>query len=212
MVNLDRKKVEIPPIKKNYAIPEVYEQLGIMQHNKCYLCETKEFSPDNFHIEHFIPHQNNETLKYDWDNLFLACGDTCNYYKGTITDILNPCNEDVENLIHYELSYIDHIPEFYSADESNSKILNTCHLLNKIHNGNNEKSKLKTASLRNAIDRRAKELLIAIKSFYKATTESNEIEKQKAKNKIEKIVSRNAPYTMLMRSIARKDNFEYLFD
>ena len=213
MLNFDRNSVEIPEIKKNHKTPFIYKQLGLMQRNKCYLCEETKNAPENFHIEHFIPHKEDEKLKFDWNNLFLTCVD-CNLYKGTQTNILNPCNNehDVEHDIIYKLTMIDHLPRFYASDENNPLIVNTCKLLDKIHNGDNNKSKNKTSSLRNAIDRRVKELLIVMLNFNYAITQNLVVEKQKAEREIKDIVSRNAPYTMLMRSLAIKYEFQYLFD
>ena len=119
---------------------------------------------------------------------------------------------DVEKLISYELTLIDYIPHFHSVNEKNLLIKNTCDLLEKIHNGNKQDSINKTASLRNAIGRRTKELLYAIKDYFKARVSKQNVEKQKAEQKIKEIVSRKSPYTMLMRSVALQDGFEYLFD
>ena len=214
MLNCNRDIVEKPIIKKQYRTPEVLEKLGVIFHNKCFLCETKEYKPDNFEIEHLKPHKGNEKLKYDWNNLYLACGGTCNQYKSSFENILAPCNieHDVEKFIIYELEYIDKRPHFYSSNEKNILIKNTCDLLEKIHNGNNSAAINKTAALREAIRERAVKLLLAIKNYYKAKTNNSNIEKQKNERLIKEIVSRKSPYTMLMRSLAIKDNFKYLFD
>ncbi len=214
MLNYDRNIVKAPTIKKQHRTTEILDKLGIIFNNKCFLCEERYFRPSSLQVEHFKPHKGNEALKYDWNNLYLACGDTCNQYKGSFENILDPCNleHNVENFIIYELTFIDHIPHFFSADENNILIKNTCDLLEKIHNGDKQDSINKTASLRNAIDRRAKELLFAIKDYFKAIQTNKNIEKQRAEQKIKEIASRKSPYTMLMRSIAVQDGFEYLFD
>ena len=47
--------------------------------NKCYICERKDIADIN--VEHFKPHRNkNRDLKFDWNNLFYACGH-CNNIK-----------------------------------------------------------------------------------------------------------------------------------
>ena len=215
MLNYNRNIVEPPIIKKKCRTSDVLEKLGIVFNNKCFLCETKKNQPDNFQIEHLRPHKGeDEKLEFDWNNLYLACGDTCNQYKGSYENILDPCNEkhNVEKFISYELTQIDFVPHFYSNDASNLLIKNTCDLLEKIHNGDKKDSINKTASLRNAIDRRAKELLNAIKNYFKAKEKELSLDKQRAEQIIKEIVSRKSPYTMLMRSEASKDEFEYLFD
>ena len=214
MLNYDRNIVEAPTIKNKYRTTEILEKLGLLFDNKCFLCETQKEKPNNFQVEHFIPHKNKAQLKFDWNNLFLACGDTCNQYKSTTENILDPCKpeHDVEKNIIYELTPIDLIPHFYAIDEKNTLIKNTCDLLEKIHNGTNEDSINKTASLRNAIKRRAIELLQATKEYFKAISQEENIEKQKAEKIIKKIISRKSPYTMLLRSIATQDGFKNLFD
>ncbi|MGB1249943.1 MAG: hypothetical protein ACPG8W_04870 [Candidatus Promineifilaceae bacterium] len=216
MINFDRNSVAAPHIGAGYQTSQaVYNALEELFHNKCYLCETWRDSATNFQIEHFHPHKGDASLKYNWDNLFLACGDTCNQYKSTQIDILNPCdpNHNVEEDICYVLTPIDYEPKFSATDSSNILAANTSELLEHLHHGKRDwKSKSKTRSLRNAIRRRTTELLTATKSYYQADNRGDESAKQLALNRIADIVSRKAPFTMLMRSEAKKDGFEFLFD
>ena len=85
MINI--KKSEHPPkclseekkkANGDYKCGEVLDRLKEDFHNKCYLCEEKE--PSTINVEHFIPHQGNKDLKFDWKNLFWACGH-CNNTK-----------------------------------------------------------------------------------------------------------------------------------
>ncbi len=203
MLNYDRSTVKAPIIKKKYNTDEVYDALELLFKNKCFLCEQKRNSARNFDIDHFIPHKKDDKLKFDWNNLFLCCRD-CNQYKGTLENILNPCdpNEDVEKLIEYYIVPVDDIPHFYPSDPSNIKIVNTCNLLEKIHNGDNPNSVNKTASLRNVIKRRVDELKIAILNYHRYGKERKPKEEYKALQKIKEICSRKSSYTMLMRSEA----------
>ena len=88
-------------------------------------------------------------------------------------------------------------------------IQNTCDLLEKIHNGHDEKSIKKTAELRLNIRNKATTLVNAIVAYYRAENKDS-VAQQKAIKTIKKIVSRQSAYTMLMRSIAY--GFEDLFD
>ena len=215
MINVDRSIVPVPTIRKNYTEQvELYEVLGKIFLNKCYLCETYEPNPTCFEIEHFIPHKGDLKLKYQWENIYLACGEPCNSYKGTILDLLDPCNpaHDVERSIIYEVTPVEHEPHFYALEEQNPTIVNTCNLLENIHNGHHEKSKGKTSSLRNAIKRRVTELKNEMLAHYRAKESSKSVDRQRAEQRIRKIVSRKSPYTMLMRSIAKEHGFDYLFD
>jgi len=210
MIKVDRHKIKSPRIGNNYRTPEILEALGKIFYNKCYLCEIKKEHPDNFEIDHFIPVK--KTLRYEWKNLYLCCAE-CNSYKSDkFVNILDPCQDDVENLIIYALTPIDHAPRFYSSKGHNKKINNTIRLLDKVHHGNDAKSIHKTASLRNAIDRRAKQLMQAMLDFFRAKAKEDELVQQKSLREIKEMVSRYAPYTMLMRSLAKEYNFEELFD
>ncbi len=201
MINFDRATVKAPDIKKSYRTQPIYDALENLFYNKCYLCETQRPDPRNFEIEHFIAHGGDETLKYSWANLYLACGGTCNQYKGN-KEILNPCNpkEDVEQLIKYEFT-IELTPEFYPAEPENKKAVITCQLLHKIHNGDDAKSMRKTFDLRQAIQIRADQLKNAIITFYRSGKSGDDFNEHKALEKIKQICSRQKPYTMLMRTI-----------
>lgn len=215
MINFDRTKAQAPTIKRSYKTKQIYDALGIVFYNKCYLCETKYLSSRKPNIEHFKAHKGDEDLKYQWKNLYLACGD-CNQYKRDL-EILDPCNpdEDVETLILYELVPFGYIPTFTPSHPANSKIVATCNLLDKIHNGHDEHSELKTRDLRNAIRKRAAELIDTTLNYYKAA-ENEEAKKYKALQKIKKMCGRRSPYTMLMRAVVlrvmKEKDLQGLFD
>ena len=84
-----------------YDKPDVIQQLRKDFHNKCYICEMKDLQDPN--VEHLIPHKNgkNIEMKFDWENLFWACGH-CNgiknngkYDKG----IIDCCKIDPERIM-----------------------------------------------------------------------------------------------------------------
>jgi len=219
MIYFDRTKAQAPIINKNYKTEQIYDALEIVFGNKCYLCETWQPDPRNFDIEHFKAHGNDPFLKYLWINLYLACGGTCNQYKSD-AEILDPCNpdENVETLIIYEYTSTAQkiILRFHPKDPNNQKVVNTCNLLDKIHNGSNPKSVRKTAALRLAIRNRAEQLYKAIIKYYKEGKDGNEFEEAIALRKIKRICSRYSPYTMLMRAVATDEmkpkDLQNLFD
>lgn len=220
MINADRTVVATPAIRKNYRTKAVYDALDEVFGPKCYLCEATKKSIDNFEIEHFIPHKGDETLKFDWDNLFPACGgshEPCNQIKGVFEEpILNPCNpaHDVEKEIVYELTKIKHEPRFFPNPTSTNLTLatNTCNLLNKIHYGENPKMSRKTAALRENIRNRTAELFEEMMSEHKAIINQDALVQTRALDAIRRIVSRRAPFTMLMRSVAAEHGYAHLFD
>ena len=78
---------------KNYRDPTIVRQLQKDFYSKCYLCEQKHMGDIN--VEHFIAHKNdNDELKYDWNNLYNVCI-RCNSIKGQrFNDLLDCCNHE----------------------------------------------------------------------------------------------------------------------
>ncbi|HHX8374254.1 TPA: HNH endonuclease [Vibrio alginolyticus] len=76
-----------------YNTPEVVERLYDMFHGKCYLCEQADL--DAPEIEHFEPHMGDDTLKYDWENLYYSCA-RCNSIKGTRhRNLIDCCSSEI---------------------------------------------------------------------------------------------------------------------
>lgn len=95
MFNVTRTYPAPNSIKKNqYNKEDVLAALRRMFFDKCYLCER-----DNIHdaeVEHFIPHQSNKALKFDWDNLYYSCS-RCNSIKSnTHVNLLDCANASID--------------------------------------------------------------------------------------------------------------------
>lgn len=84
----------------DYKCGNVLERLKNDFKNKCYLCEDKGIR--KIEIEHFAPHQGDIDLKFDWHNLFFACGHCNNTKIAKYDDILN-CT--LENEIEAKIKY-----------------------------------------------------------------------------------------------------------
>jgi hypothetical protein len=124
--------------------------------NKCYICEDK---PKNPVTEHIIPHKGNKVLKYDWNNLLLAC-DYCNNIKGDKYDnVINPLKCDPEK--HIRL-YIEDLKGTVTVEalDTNANTLQTAELLDYVYNGG--KTDKKTSG---SINFRKEQLLPDIKWF-----------------------------------------------
>lgn len=67
-------------INGSYNKPDVVERLISDFNNKCYICEIDKLQDPQ--VEHLKPHFDgkNKELRFDWNNLFLACGH-CNSVK-----------------------------------------------------------------------------------------------------------------------------------
>lgn len=87
----------------DYKTPKVLDQIKEDFKNKCYICEMK--NPPVINVEHFIPHKDDHTLKFQWDNLFYACGHCNNIKLAKYNNILNCTNlkDDVENVIRLKM-------------------------------------------------------------------------------------------------------------
>ena len=55
----------------DYRNGVVFDTLVEDCHCKCYICEDKT---TDINVEHIVPHRSDVALRYDWNNLFLACG------------------------------------------------------------------------------------------------------------------------------------------
>jgi hypothetical protein len=127
-------------VTRNLQMPDDPQKIILvlkeMFYNKCYLCEDELSDPD---IEHFIPHEGDDTKKFDWNNMYYACR-RCNRIKGTLTDILDCCDPsiDVFRAVKCKCPSNPDDDVFIEAQSNNNqKIINTAKLLNRCYNENN---------------------------------------------------------------------------
>jgi hypothetical protein len=173
---------------------------------KCYLTEKKFVSSYEMDIEHFLSKNFNEfpELRYEWTNLYPADHDA-NMVKPRITPeggYLDPCHpdDDVENELFYWLDFGGRTCHFEAINKTNIKAVNTAELLNKIHNGNDAVSKLKTGGLRKALFDKRDEVNKAIISWLSAKSSGNKHLEMRQATLIKHLLSRQASFTMLIRS------------
>lgn len=65
----------------------------------CYICENKQIT--SYQIEHLAPHHGNMDLKFDWNNLFLACAHCNNAKLDKFDPIIDCTKENVEELMSH---------------------------------------------------------------------------------------------------------------
>ena len=134
-------KSPLPPgvnIASEYAYQqgEAFDILVDDCHSKCYICEDK---PTKINVEHIAPHRNDPELKYDWANLFIACGH-CNSIKGTqFNNILDPTKCDPEEYIALSIDPTEDFVGLVKIEtlKSDSSTEQTVELLQKVYNGIN---------------------------------------------------------------------------
>lgn len=182
-----------------YSKPEVFEALKLVFNKKCYICENKNVT--TYNIEHFRPHKGDINLKFNFDNLLLACGHCNNIKLGNYENILDCSKVDIDELIAFrkkgnfiwdekiEIEPLDHTLEI---DE-------TVELLTKVYEGTTEMKKLEAANIR-------KELRKEIANFIEAINEyeiSEGDDKEDAEMLIKKQLKPNSPFTAFKRWIIR---------
>lgn len=177
-------------------------------HSKCYL--TEQWFPNSWclDVEHFISQTEDPTLRYNWTNLYPA-EHRANKMKPRATPdggYLDPCNpnHDVENEILYSVGVMAQNINFAPADNTSSKALNTTELLNRIHNGHDENTKLATAGLRLEIQKKYDLILNLIIDWLACT--DNKL-KHQYELQIKSHLSRKSSFTMLMRSMPAVINY-----
>ncbi len=196
MINIDRSISPSPPSlisQKEYRSDDVLDALYALFLKKCYLTEQQFGFRNNMQIDHFIPHQNQANLKFNWSNLYPA-HQRANLLKSDANpagSYLDPChpNDDVERDIVYSVE-VGGAVFFHPCNDSNVKAANTAALLSKVHLELSEPIRLKHHAVVYAVAkwRSAQQLL----------------DKQKlaeAELELRLLLSRKASFTMLMRSI-----------
>lgn len=209
MVNVDRTIVTAPNVGTDWRSDEVMEALGIVFMNKCYICERKYPSPYHFAVDHFIMQGEDGMLIYVWTNLYLCCHH-CNGARAKKTPsggYLDPCNpaDDVEQLILYNLApYEFDKPTFVPSDSNPSeKVTNTINQLKKCHYGS-RKTSMKYAAIREVIANQAKKLVTLMLEARIAVEKNDKKEAAQKNTEIDMMLSIDAPFTMLMRSVAER--------
>lgn len=173
-----RKSTDTPPSLQvenchHYDGQDVQDLLYSDQHGKCYLCEQETHK--SFQIEHFKPKETGyfPELKYDWTNLFLACG-YCNGRKSNSYEILNPLNHNIEEIIAHRIDIYSKKVEFVSEtiDENTN---DTVELLNKLFNG---KSNIRDVKGKILFDDLNREISYFIKMLLNYRSDTSPINRQ----------------------------------
>jgi len=197
-----KKSYPSPIVGKNYNTPEVVKQLEQDFFNKCYICEIKK--PTTVNIEHFIAHKGDESLKYNWDNLFLSCGH-CNNSKLEKFDNLLNCTilaDKVDVALHYYCNPMPKEKPIFKILTPSDKANQTKELLEKCFNG--EHTGQKTLESSNLRDSLLKEILVFQKLLFEYFECSD---KEYFLNKIKEHLSNRSSFTAFKRWIIRDNSY-----
>ena len=200
MINIKRT-IPSPASLDAQSFIGVKEALIKMQANKCYLCERKD--PDTSQIEHFIPINKKEELKYVWSNLFLAC-DHCNSIKNNVSDgkentldILN-CTDFstiISDVIHFycEGKPREKLTISPASDEPSQNIVDSAFLLNSIYNYHSESLAFDAKVLTDEVIKEMKSLLDLLHDYEFGS--HSDIKRERIRLDIGDALSVESPFT-----------------
>ena len=192
-----------------YNDPSVTAALKKIFHGKCYLCEQSRLSDPE--IEHFVPHEGNDDLKYAWDNLFYSCS-RCNSIKSNRHVNLLDCSDSILDvsmeIIHLapSISSEDVIIRMSDENNTNEKTGNTIRLLKECYNS--KSTGLRGITRENLLEnllRNYTNFLLARQALI--NLESTEEEINYAKARIKAMCKISFPFSIFWKWHIRLDNF-----
>lgn len=181
--------------QQKYDSEDVLKALNKVFHKKCYICETVE--PQDINVEHFVPHQGNRFLKFDWNNLYFSCGRCNNIKLAKYNDLLDCCNSavDVVRAIKHvppSTPYAQQLQIQARADDNKTKL--TAELLDKVFNSEHTANKEVSASfLRRKVFDQYNLLLTQLNKYYDAVALPEE--KELALERIKLLLKATSPYS-----------------
>ncbi len=195
----------------NYNCGEVLTRLKTDFHNKCYLCEDKGLTTIN--TEHFVPHQGDIDLAFDWENLFSVCGHCNNTKLAMLLKLLNCTDSTIKitDLIEFKAFGMPKERLEIKATHQNPTVetKNTIELLNYIYSGKTTLKKIESENLRERVTHEIADFTKYLRKFYQYGL--NQEEKEKYRTKIRRKLSPESPFTAFKIWIVKNNDF-YLRD
>ncbi len=187
----------------SYNTPEVNAALREMFHGKCYICENKQIT--SYQIEHLVSHRGNADLKYDWNNLFLACAHCNNTKLDKYEPIIDCTKENVEALIAFRRTGYFGTDEklLFEKLDDRIEVENTIKLLQEIYYGSTPQKKMESTILR----RMLRKEFSAFKEYVREYHEAEDEEKEDLKYLLQKELQDSSPFAAFKRWLIR-DNRE----
>ena len=185
--------------EQDYRQSEVFDILVEDCHRKCYICEDK---PTAINVEHIVPCHSNPALKYNWDNLFIACGHCNNTKLAKFDDIINPTQCDPEEYIALSVEITNNLLDRVNVESlmtDNSTHL-TAELLTLVYNdGSTSIKKIECSNLRN------EHLVPNIRTFLQYINNYREEPELGYDTIISKEINRSSAFAAFKRKIVRDD-------
>lgn len=201
----DPATVPQPTRPGSYRGSDVLQAFDDHFFSKCYLTEQWHGTSYEMDVDHFVPVNQDATLKYDWHNLFPAAhkANMMRPRQWPAGGLLDPCRDDVAARLIATIGPNGQAPRFEAVDATDQAASNTAALLNLLHNGklNDESSRLNTKHLRVTIAARYDRVMQAIIRFLAAQRDRNPQKLANAQRELQSLLSRQAPFTQLMRAM-----------
>lgn len=193
-------KAEKAKLSGTYNTPEVNDALQEMFAHKCYLCEQKGLK--SIQIEHLNPHRGDMELKFDWNNLFLACTHCNNIKNDGFTPILDCTQTAIDEKIrfHQEGGGYEPIRLEFTALDDETATQNTAKLLNEIYYGSTPQ-KIAEA---NMIRKEVEEELDKFQKQIRAYQESDGEDKKDAECFLRLNLKWNTPFAAFKRWVIKE--------
>ncbi len=118
---------------KSYKGQDVRRQIRADHKSICYLCDRERDT--DFEIEHLKSRTHHPLLETTWSNLFFSCSYCNNKKSDNFDDILNPLDNDIEDIICQEMDLENNVVKFSCVGETSVEIDQCIKLLSIIHNG-----------------------------------------------------------------------------
>ena len=199
--SLKREKLKNGP----YNTPEVNAALREMFHGKCYICENKQIT--SYQIEHLRAYRGNMDLKYDWNNLFLACAHCNNTKLDKYEPIIDCTKENVEELIAFRKEGYFGTDEKLIFDVLDSKVetQNTVKLLQEVYYGSTPQKKMEAKILRKTLRKE----LSKFKEYVREYKEAEDEEKEDFKCLLQQQLKDSSPFAAFKRWLIRDNKEAY---
>lgn len=201
----DPATVTKPTKPGNYRASDVLQAFDSHFFSKCYLTEQWHGSSYEMDIDHFVPVNQNPALKYDWNNLFPAAhkANMMRPRQWPAGGLLDPCHDQVEARLLATIGILGSNPRFEATDPNDQAACNTADLLNLLHSGQvgDQASQANTKHLRVTIAAQYDRVTRAILTFLDAQHKGNPQRLANARRNLRDLLSRQAPFTQLMRAM-----------
>ena len=189
----------------SYNTPEVNAALKEMFHGKCYICENNQIT--SYQIEHLIPHRGNIELKYDWNNLFLACAHCNNTKLDKFDPIIDCTKENVEERIAFRKKGYFGTDEKLIFDMLDLRIetQNTVKLLQEVYYGSTPQKKMEAKILRKNLRKEVSKFKECVREYKEAEDE----EKDDLKCFLQQQLKDSSPFAAFKRWLIRDNKEAY---